>query len=117
MPTYEYRCEQCDHEFEEFQSITAKPIRQCPQCGKNKVKRLIGKGAGVIFKGSGFYETDYRSDAYSQAAKADKEASSATTDTKTKSDTKESSNESSSSKTTETSTKPSKSTDTKSSSD
>ena len=74
MPTYEYRCSECGHEFEEFQSIKAKPIRKCPQCGKNKVDRLIGCGAGVIFKGSGFYQTDYRSEGYQKAAKAESEA-------------------------------------------
>ena len=74
MPTYDYRCDACGHEFEEFQSMTAKPLRKCPQCKKQKLKRLIGTGAGVIFKGSGFYETDYRSESYSKAAKADKEA-------------------------------------------
>ncbi len=72
MPTYEYRCEACRHEFESFQSITAKPLKKCPQCGKSKLKRLIGTGAGIIFKGSGFYETDYRSDSYRQAEKAEK---------------------------------------------
>ncbi|MHC4914876.1 MAG: FmdB family zinc ribbon protein [Planctomycetota bacterium] len=60
MPTYEYRCAKCGHEFEEFQAITAEPIRKCPQCGKKAVERLIGTGAGIIFKGSGFYETDYK---------------------------------------------------------
>ncbi len=74
MPTYEYRCSECGHEFEEFQSITAKPIRKCPACGKNKVNRLIGRGAGLIFKGSGFYQTDYRSEGYQKAAKAESEA-------------------------------------------
>ena len=72
MPTYEYKCENCDHEFELFQPITAKPVRKCPKCGKNKVKRLIGMGAGIIFKGSGFYETDYRSENYRKAAEGDK---------------------------------------------
>ena len=72
MPTYEYRCDNCDHEFELFQSITAKPLRKCPECGKNKVNRLIGTGAGIIFKGSGFYETDYRSESYKKAAESDK---------------------------------------------
>ncbi len=71
MPTYEYKCEACGHKFEKFQSIMAKPIRKCPTCGKNKVKRLIGTGAGLIFKGGGFYITDYRSDSYKNAAKAD----------------------------------------------
>jgi putative FmdB family regulatory protein len=71
MPTYEYLCQKCEHRFERFQSITAKPIRKCPACGKSSVKRLVGAGAGIIFKGSGFYETDYRSDSYKTAAKAE----------------------------------------------
>lgn len=69
MPTYEYRCDNCGHEFEHFQSITARPLRKCPECGRNSLNRLIGTGAGVIFKGSGFYETDYRSEGYKQAQK------------------------------------------------
>ncbi len=73
MPTYEYKCNQCEHKFEEFQSITADPIKKCPECGKNKVKRLLGIGSAVIFKGSGFYETDYRSESYKKSAKADAE--------------------------------------------
>ena len=76
MPTYEYRCQACEHEFEEFQSITASPLKKCPKCGKLRLKRLIGTGAGIIFKGSGFYETDYRSESYKSAAKADSTASS-----------------------------------------
>lgn len=72
MPTYEYECGACQHRFEKFQSITARPIRTCPQCGKRQVRRLIGAGAGVIFKGKGFYQTDYRSDSYNKAAEADK---------------------------------------------
>ena len=71
MPTYEYACEACGHKFEEFQSITAKPITKCPSCGKKKVKRLISAGAGFIFKGSGFYITDYRDESYKKAAKSD----------------------------------------------
>ncbi|HVT82911.1 MAG TPA: FmdB family zinc ribbon protein [Phycisphaerae bacterium] len=71
MPTYEYACEACGHKFEEFQSITAKPITKCPACGKKKVKRLISAGAGFIFKGSGFYITDYRDENYKNAAKSD----------------------------------------------
>ncbi|MEM9415997.1 MAG: zinc ribbon domain-containing protein [Planctomycetota bacterium] len=73
MPTYEYECDACSHAFEEFQSITAKHLKKCPECGKPKLRRLIGTGAGIIFKGSGFYETDYRSDNYSKDAKADKD--------------------------------------------
>ena len=69
MPTYAYACEHCDHKFEAFQSITAKPMRKCPACGHASLKRLIGTGAGIIFKGSGFYCTDYRSDSYQTAAK------------------------------------------------
>lgn len=72
MPTYEYACDACGHSFEEFQSITADPLRQCPACRKRKLRRLIGTGAGVIFKGSGFYQTDYRSESYKKAAEADR---------------------------------------------
>jgi len=71
MPTYEYKCEACGHAFEKFQSIKASPIRKCPKCGKLKVKKLISKGAGLIFKGSGFYITDYRSEGYKDQAKAE----------------------------------------------
>ena len=85
MPTYEYKCDACGHAFEQFQSITAAPVRKCPACGKNKVKRLLGIGAGVIFKGSGFYETDYRSESYKNAAKADEAAASPATATGDKS--------------------------------
>ncbi|MBI2441388.1 MAG: zinc ribbon domain-containing protein [Lentisphaerae bacterium] len=72
MPTYEYECRSCQHQFELFQSITAKPIAQCPRCHKAKVRRLIGRGAGVIFKGSGFYQTDYRSASYRKQLAAEK---------------------------------------------
>jgi putative FmdB family regulatory protein len=60
MPTYEYRCAACAHTFEEFQSMTAEPFEICPHCGKPTLKRVIGGGAGMIFKGSGFYLTDYK---------------------------------------------------------
>jgi putative FmdB family regulatory protein len=73
MPTYDYVCDACEHEFEEFQMMSAKPLKKCPECGKNKLRRLIGTGAGIIFKGSGFYETDYRSDGYKKDKKADSE--------------------------------------------
>jgi putative FmdB family regulatory protein len=76
MPTYEYVCEKCEHKFDHFQSIKDEPVKVCPQekCGmkkwgKGKVRRAIGAGAGLIFKGSGFYITDYRSENYKQAAK------------------------------------------------
>lgn len=72
MPTYDYVCDACEHAFEEFQSMTAKVLKKCPECGKLKLRRLIGTGAGVIFKGAGFYETDYRSESYTKDAKADK---------------------------------------------
>jgi putative FmdB family regulatory protein len=74
MPTYDYLCGNCEHEFEAFQTMSASPKRKCPECGTLKLKRLIGTGAGVIFKGSGFYETDYRSDSYKQGADSDKKA-------------------------------------------
>jgi putative FmdB family regulatory protein len=73
MPTYEYRCDKCGHQFEQFQSITAKPLRKCRACGRNSLKRLIGSGAGIIFKGSGFYQTDYRSESYKKGQKSEKE--------------------------------------------
>ena len=60
MPTYEYECSECGHRLEILQSITGKKLRKCPCCGKFKLNRLIGTGAGIIFKGSGFYETDYK---------------------------------------------------------
>ncbi|NQV35701.1 MAG: zinc ribbon domain-containing protein [Phycisphaeraceae bacterium] len=71
MPTYAYKCDSCEHDFELFQSITAEPVKKCPECKKAKVRRLIGTGAGIIFKGSGFYETDYRSASYKKAAEKD----------------------------------------------
>ena len=76
MPTYDYECGVCGHTCEVFQSITDARKRKCPECGKNGLKRLIGAGAGLIFKGAGFYETDYRSEAYKAKAKADTESSS-----------------------------------------
>lgn len=68
MPTYEYECEECAHRFEEFQPITAEPLKECPKC-KGKVNRLIGPGGGIIFKGSGFYITDHRSEEYKKKKK------------------------------------------------
>lgn len=87
MPTYEYHCDSCGKDFEVFQQITAAAIKKCPHCGKRSVRRLIGAGAGVIFKGSGFYKTDYRSDSYRKAAEKDKPADKSAKDsTKGKSD-------------------------------
>ena len=72
MPTYEYECKECKYEFEIFQSMKDDSLKKCPECGENKLVRLIGTGAGIIFKGSGFYETDYRSNNYQKAAEKDK---------------------------------------------
>jgi putative FmdB family regulatory protein len=82
MPTYEYICENCVCEFERFQSITARPLRKCPDCGKSTLKRLVGTGSGIIFKGSGFYQTDYRTESYKEGEKSEKKA----TDTGTSKD-------------------------------
>lgn len=72
MPTYDYECDACGHEFELFQGINDPVQRKCPKCGKLKLRRLFGTGAAVVFKGSGFYQTDYRSDSYKKAAQKDK---------------------------------------------
>ena len=74
MPTYEYHCDACTHHFDEFQSITDDPLKKCPKCRRPKLRRIFGTGAAVLFKGSGFYQTDYRSEYYKAAAKADQEA-------------------------------------------
>ena len=82
MPTYEYQCKKCGHQFEVMQSIKADPLKTCPKdlcpqdSGRGRVTRLIGAGGGLLFKGSGFYITDYRSEGYKNAAKADKDSSS-----------------------------------------
>lgn len=75
MPTYEYHCDACAHHFDEFQSMMDPPLKKCPKCRKPKLRRIFGTGAAVIFKGSGFYETDYRSESYKAAAKAEQDAS------------------------------------------
>jgi putative FmdB family regulatory protein len=75
MPTYDYECGGCSHRYELFQSINEKPVSKCPKCGARKAKRLIGAGGAFIFKGSGFYITDYRSDDYKKRASADKSSS------------------------------------------
>jgi len=95
MPTYDYVCTECDHRWELFQSIKANPVRKCPECGRLKARREIGTGAGIIFKGSGFYQTDYRSAAYKKAAEADaKAAEPKSTDGDSKSSSDSSSNSS-----------------------
>lgn len=76
MPTYDYRCNSCGHQFELFQSMSEGVKRKCPECKKMALERLIGTGAAVIFKGSGFYETDYRSKSYTEAKEADTKAAS-----------------------------------------
>ncbi|HYD01153.1 MAG TPA: zinc ribbon domain-containing protein [Phycisphaerales bacterium] len=82
MPTYDYKCKTCGHTWELFQSMTAKPERTCPACGRKTAERLIGTGAALLFKGSGFYETDYRSEGYKKAAEADKKSGSGADATK-----------------------------------
>lgn len=77
MPTYNYVCDACQYQFERFQAITEKPVKKCPECGRPKVRRLITGGAGLIFKGSGFYQTDYRSKSYHEAAEKDRPSSKA----------------------------------------
>ena len=74
MPTYAYRCQRCEYEFERFQSIKARSLRRCPKCSRLGLRRLFGTGAGIIFKGSGFYATDYRSESYKKAEQSEKGA-------------------------------------------
>jgi putative FmdB family regulatory protein len=90
MPTYDYLCDACGHEFEAFESIKADPQTVCPQCQEAKLRRKIGPGAAILFKGSGFYQTDYRSESYKAGAKADKppEAPAKTPDSSSSSATK-----------------------------
>jgi len=78
MPTYDYICDACGHEFEAFESIKADPQTVCPTCHEAKLRRKIGAGAAILFKGSGFYQTDYRSQSYKDSAKADKAPDSST---------------------------------------
>ena len=94
MPTYEYRCDACGHEMEAFQSIKARPLRKCPECEKSSLERLISGGGAVIFKGSGFYETDYRSDSYKQDANKAKSESSKSSEKKSSSSKKKDSKKS-----------------------
>lgn len=87
MPTYDYECDACGHAFELFQSISDSVKRKCPECKKQKLRRLFGTGAAIMFKGTGFYQTDYRSESYKKAAAADKKS---TSDATSKSDSKSS---------------------------
>ena len=88
MPTYDYECDACGHEWEMFQRMVEDPIKKCPECKKKKARRLFGTGAAVMFKGSGFYETDYRSESYKKAAKADKKSETSEKKSETKSESK-----------------------------
>ena len=88
MPTYDYECAACGNQMEVFQGINDAILTKCPKCKKKKLKRLFGAGGAIVFKGSGFYQTDYRSDSYKKAASADKPADSAPSESKSKSDTK-----------------------------
>jgi putative FmdB family regulatory protein len=72
MPTYDYICDSCSHEFEAYESIKAEPLTECPECKLPQLRRKIGPGAAILFKGSGFYQTDYRSESYKKAEKAEK---------------------------------------------
>jgi putative FmdB family regulatory protein len=87
MPTYDYECDACSHTFELFQSISEPLKKKCPECGRLKLRRLFGTGAALLFKGSGFYQTDYRSESYKKGAKAEKKSSD-TSPAKKKSDDK-----------------------------
>ncbi|MCA8989698.1 MAG: zinc ribbon domain-containing protein [Planctomycetaceae bacterium] len=99
MPTYDYECQACGAEWELFQSIKANPIKKCPECGKQKARRKIGTGAAILFKGGGFYQTDYRSDSYKKGADAAKKSESGeakpSADSSTKKESKSSPSDSS----------------------
>jgi putative FmdB family regulatory protein len=85
MPTYDYLCDACGHSWELFQKISDDPIKDCPECNRKKARRLFGTGAAVVFKGSGFYQTDYRSDSYKKRAEAEKSTSGESSDSSAKS--------------------------------
>ena len=88
MPTYDYECEACGHSLEVFQGINDAVLKKCPECGKKKLKRLFGSGAAIVFKGSGFYQTDYRSEGYKKAAEAETKSQSSDKGDAKASDTK-----------------------------
>ncbi len=98
MPTYDYECDACGHEFELFQQISEPVKRKCPECSKLKLRRLFGTGAAVVFKGSGFYETDYRSDSYKKGEEKAKKSSEKKTEKKSDAKSKSSGDSKSSSK-------------------
>ena len=107
MPTYDYECDACEQAWELFQKITDDPIRKCPECGKKKARRLFGTGAAIMFKGSGFYETDYRSESYKKSADKDKKAAEGgSKDSKTDSSKSDTKSESKSDSTTKSDSKP-----------
>ena len=87
MPTYDYECDGCGHKFEQYQGINDPLLKDCPECGKKKLRRLLGMGGAVVFKGSGFYQTDYRSESYKKAAAAEKPSSSSSGESSSKSST------------------------------
>ena len=89
MPTYDYECDACGHAFELFQTITEPVKRKCPECNRSKLRRLFGTGAAIVFKGSGFYQTDYRSDSYKKKAKAESESAKGGSDASKKKSDKE----------------------------
>ena len=89
MPTYSYECKDCGHKFDLFQNITAEPAKTCPKCHNDTLRRLIGAGAGIIFKGSGFYITDYRSKEYKEKSKKEHESTSTSSESKSDSTSKD----------------------------
>ena len=110
MPTYDYVCDACDHKFEHFQGINDPVLKKCPECKKQKLRRLFGTGGAIMFKGSGFYITDYRSDSYKQGAAADKKSTDSSSSSGSESKSSESkSSESKSETKSEKSSAPSKS--------
>ena len=111
MPTYDYECDACEHTWELFQRISEDPVKACPECKKKKARRLFGTGAAIMCKGSGFYETDYRTDSYKKGGDKDKKSkndSSSDSKSDTKSESKSSSKSDSKPKS-ESKTKPKKS--------
>src|SRR3954471_2757020 len=101
MPTYDYECDACGHKFEVFQNMSDELLRKCPQCKKQKLRRLFGTGAAIMFKGSGFYTTDYRSDSYKKRADADKPSSGSSEKSDSKGDSSKGDSSSKSEKTAE----------------